>query len=183
MATGKRKGGPQGVDTLKTLEELYVEQLKDLYSAEDQIIDALPKMIDAVSDDELRDALEQHLEVTREQQERLDQIFGEMGKKPGGHECKGMKGLIEEGEEMLKKGRPGPVMDAGIIASDQRVEHYEIAGYGTARALAEELDHGDAADLLEQTLDEEGDADEKLNRIAQRVNEEARKSRQPAGAR
>ncbi len=152
---------------MQSLKDLYIEQLKDLYSAESQIEKALPKMIDRASHDELKNALQEHLQVTKEQRQRLERIFEQLGEKPTGHECKGMKGLIEEGSEMLEKKGNRDVLDAGIIAAAQRVEHYEIAGYGTARTYAERLGEEDAADLLDQTLQEEADADEELTEIAE----------------
>lgn len=156
------------------LKDLYLVQLRDLYSAESQIIEALPEMIETASDEELRSALEEHLEVTKEQKNRLEKIFDELDEKPGRHKCKGMEGLIEEGDEMLEKDGEASVIDAGIIAAAQRVEHYEIAGYGTVRTYAERLGETEAARLLDQTLNEEAKADETLTRIAERnVNRQA----------
>ncbi len=164
---------------LNDLKSLYVEQLRDLYSAESQIIEALPEMIDGVSSTELRNALEQHLNVTKEQKNRLEKIFERLDQKPTGHKCKGMKGLVEEGAEILEKEGDPNVIDAGIIAAAQRVEHYEIAGYGTARAYAQRLGETEAAGLLNRTLEEESNADEELTEIAERtVNRQA----QMAGA-
>lgn len=157
------------------LKDLFVEQLQDLYSAERQVIEALPEMIEHTTNDELRSALEEHLEVTREQASRLEKIFEGVRANPGGHECDGMKGIIQENEEVLEKHGDADVIDAGIIAGAQRVEHYEIAGYGTARTYAERLGESEAADLLGRTLDEESEADEKLTAIAERiVNPKAR---------
>jgi ferritin-like metal-binding protein YciE len=151
---------------LQTLNDLFVEQLQDLYSAERQLVDALPKMASAASHEELRDAFEQHLAETREHVTRLERIFQELGKEPGGETCKGMQGLIEEGEEVLEmKGDPS-VIDAALIAAAQRVEHYEIAGYGTVKALADHLDLGDVKGVLDDTLDEEAKADKLLTTIA-----------------
>jgi ferritin-like metal-binding protein YciE len=151
----------------QTLNDLFVEQLQDLYSAETQIVEALPKLTNAASAEELRDAFEQHLQETREHVKRLDQIFGQVGASPRGEKCEGMAGLIKEGEKILSKQGGDPnVVDAALIAAAQRVEHYEIAGYGTLKTLAGHLDLGDAKDLLDRTLDEEGKADKLLTKIA-----------------
>lgn len=153
--------------TLNNLEDLFVEQLRDLYSAETQILDALPEMVDASTSDELRKAFESHLKETRNQKQRLEKIFESLGEDPEGETCKGMKGLLEEGSEMLEKDGDASVIDAGIIAAAQRVEHYEISGYGTARTYAERLGHDDAVELIDETLDEESAANEKLTKIAE----------------
>jgi len=159
---------------LESLKDLYLEQLKDLHSAESQLVDALPKMADAASAPELKNAFREHLAQTRQHVERLEQIFKRLGESPKGETCEGMKGLIKEGEAMIKmKGEP-EVIDAGLIAAAQRVEHYEIAGYGTVRTYAELLGEQEAVRLLERTLQEEEETDEKLTEIAEtRVNEEA----------
>jgi ferritin-like metal-binding protein YciE len=146
--------------------ELFVDQLRDLYDAEQQLTKALPGVIEAVSADELRQALEHHLEVTHGHVERLERILSDLGETPTGKSCKGMEGLLEEGDEAVKNHSPGVLRDALIIAGAQRIEHYEISGYGTAKAWAEELDLEEAVDLLEDTLDEEAEADEKLSAIA-----------------
>ena len=146
--------------------EVFVDQLRDLYDAEQQITQALPGVIDAVATDELRKALEHHLEVTHGHVERLDRIFSELGETPTGKSCKGMKGLLEEGEEAIRNHPAGTLRDALIIAGAQRIEHYEISGYGTVKTWAEELELDDAVDLLEDTLDEEAEADEKRTVIA-----------------
>jgi len=151
---------------LQSLHDLFVEQLQDLYSAETQLVEALPKMASAASHEELRDAFEQHLKETREHVARLERIFDGIGTAPGGEKCHGMAGLIKEGEEVLSMQGDPTVIDAALIAAAQRVEHYEIAGYGTAKTLAGELDLGDAKDLLDDTLDEEGKADKLLTGIA-----------------
>jgi ferritin-like metal-binding protein YciE len=151
---------------LQSLNDLFVEQLQDLHSAENQLVEALPKLANAASHEELRDAFEQHLAETREHVTRLEQIFSQLGQQPGGEECKGMKGLIAEGQEVLEMQGDPTVIDAALIAAAQRVEHYEIAGYGTVKTLADHLDLGDAKDLLAQTLDEESKADELLTKIA-----------------
>jgi ferritin-like metal-binding protein YciE len=159
---------------LESLKDLYNEQLKDLYSAETQLLDALPKMADAASAPDLKRAFSEHLRETQEHVRRLERIFDQLGERPRGHTCEGMKGLIREGEEMMAmKGDPA-VLDAGLIAAAQRVEHYEIAGYGTVRTYAELLGHDEHTTLLERTLDEEEQTDELLTRLAEsHVNEEA----------
>ena len=151
---------------LQSLKDLFVEQLRDLYSAETQHVEALPKMASAASHDELRQAFEHHLEETRGHVDRLREVFEQLGTTPGGETCKAMKGLIAEGDEIVKAEGDSAVKDAALIAAAQRVEHYEIAGYGTVRTLAGELDLGDARDLLDQTLDEESSADKLLTKIA-----------------
>lgn len=153
----------------ENLQDLYVEQLKDLHSAETQILQALPKMISKTSHPDLKNALQEHQKITEKQVERLDTIFSELGERPGGHKCKGMEGLIEEGEEALKDFKDADVLDAAIIASAQRVEHYEMAGYGTVRSMANMLGFDKQADLLQETLNEEGEADHKLTGLAERV--------------
>ncbi len=159
---------------IQTLQDLLQHELKDLYSAENQIIKSLPKMIKEASNDKLKQGLESHLEETREQATRLEEIAEQMGFKPSGHTCKAMKGLIEEASEMLKEDAPDEVKDAGIISQAQRIEHYEIAGYGTARTLAEQCGLSDVAKLLQKTLDEEKSADQKLTKVAEsRVNQKA----------
>lgn len=152
---------------LETLKDLYLDELKDLYSAETQIEKALPKMAKAASSPELRMAFEQHLEQTRGQVQRLDQIFQTMGENGKGKACKGMRGLLEEGDEFMGENATPEVMDAGLISMAQRVEHYEIAGYGTVRTYAQELGDSHAVALLEQTLNEEKQTDEKLTMLAE----------------
>ena len=160
---------------LESLQELYLEQLKDLHSAESQIIEALPKMIEQTKHTELRQAFEKHLGQTREQLRRLDQIGQRAGQKLTGHKCKGMEGLLEEGEEMLKERADSDVLDAALISAAQRVEHYEMAAYGCARTYARLLGLEDDAKVLQRTLDEEGDTDHLLTDLAERViNVEAR---------
>src|SRR5436190_17641875 len=155
--------------TLDTLKDLYVSELKDLYSAENQILKALPKMAKAASNPSLKSAFQEHEAQTQGQVQRLEQIFQQMGKGPGGKACKGMQGLIEEGEEMMKEDAEPEVLDAALIAAAQRVEHYEIAGYGTVRTYAQQLGETQAARLLQQTLDEEGETDKKLSSLAERA--------------
>jgi ferritin-like metal-binding protein YciE len=152
---------------LDSLETLFVEELRDLYSAENQLVKALPKMAKRAGSEELKEAFEEHLELTREHVERLDEIFENLGRPAKGKTCKGMKGLIEEASEVLEEHGEASVIDAALIAAAQKVEHYEIAAYGTVRTWAEMLDQDDAVDLLQQTLDEESEADEKLTEIAQ----------------
>jgi ferritin-like metal-binding protein YciE len=156
-----------------SLRELYVEQLKDLYDAEHQITKALPKMIDAAQTAELKDALTEHLDATKEQVHRLEQIFKNLGEKPKAEKCKGMQGILEEGNDLVTEIKDDNVRDAAIIASAQRVEHYEIAGYGTARTYAELLDQPDAEELLRQTLNEEEEVDQVLTSLAEDINREA----------
>jgi ferritin-like metal-binding protein YciE len=154
---------------LETLRDLYVEQLQDLYSAETQLVKALPQMEKAATHPELKQAFKRHLTETEGQVRRLEQIFQGLGQKPGGHTCKAMQGLIAEGQEMTKmKGDPAAV-DAGLIAAAQRVEHYEIAGYGCVRTYANQLGEQQGMTLLQQTLDEEGTTDKLLTRIAEQV--------------
>ena len=153
-----------------SLRELYVEQLRDLYDAEQQIIKALPDMIEAATSEELKDGLNEHLEVTKTQATRLEQIFEKLGEKPKGEKCKGMQGVLQEGSDLVEDIDDTNVRDAAIIASAQRVEHYEMAGYGTARTYATQLGQDDAAQLLEETLEEEKEADEKLSQLAEEIN-------------
>jgi ferritin-like metal-binding protein YciE len=156
------------------LATLLTEELKDLYSAEKQILKALPKIVRATTTDTLRGALEDHLEETEGHVERLEEIFEYLDMKPGRKKCKGMEGLLEEGEEHFTEQEEGALRDAAIIAAAQRVEHYEIAAYGTAVAYARELGIDEAANLLEATLEEERGADERLSEIAEsEVNEDA----------
>ena len=154
---------------LDSLQTLYVEELRDLYNAENQLLKALPKMAKGATSPELKLAFEEHLEQTQEHVERLDEIFDKLEKKPTGKTCHGMKGLIEEGSEKLKEDGEGSVIDAGLIAAAQKVEHYEIAGYGTVRAFAQMLGEEDAAELLQQTLEEEGETDKRLTELAEEV--------------
>lgn len=160
--------------SLKTLEDLFVHELRDLHSAEKQLIKALPKMAKAATSEKLRRGIEEHLEETRHQEDRLDQILQQLGKSSRGARCEAMEGLIEEGQRMIDEDAEPHVRDAGLISMAQRVEHYEIAGYGTARTYAKLLGHTAAEDLLQQTLDEERAADEKLTELAMsEINVEA----------
>ncbi|MDQ6831080.1 MAG: ferritin-like domain-containing protein [Gemmatimonadota bacterium] len=154
---------------LDSLHQLYVEQLKDLYSAETQILEALPKMVKAASHPELKQGFELHLRQTEEHARRLEQILTELEEEPEGEECEGMKGLLKEGEKTMKEKADSDVLDAALIAAAQRVEHYEIAGYGCARTYADTLGFDEQAEILQQTLDEEGDTDEKLTELAETV--------------
>ena len=156
------------------LHELYVEQLRDLYSAENQLVKALPKMAEAATTDELRTAFEEHLEQTQGHVQRLETIFENLGEKPTGEKCKGMEGLVKEGSDVIENDDfEGEVKDAALIAAAQRVEHYEIAGYGTVRTFASLLEDDEAVELLEQTLEEEKETDQRLTDIAESVNLEA----------
>jgi ferritin-like metal-binding protein YciE len=152
---------------LETLKDLFVEELRDLYSAEKQIIKALPKMRKAANSDQLKAAFEEHLEQTKGHVARLEEIFETLGEKPTGKTCKAMEGLVEEGSEMIAEKAEPAVKDAGLIAAAQRVEHYEMAGYGTARTFAEHLKMNAAVKLLQETLDEEEATDEKLTTLAE----------------
>jgi ferritin-like metal-binding protein YciE len=154
---------------LETLRDLYVEQLQDLYSAETQLVAALPKMAKAATHPQLQRAFNEHLAQTQQQVQRLEQIFQALGSSPKGQTCKGMEGLIAEGQEMIKaKGDPSAI-DAGLIAAAQRVEHYEIAGYGCVRTYASQLGEQQAMTLLQQTLDEEAQTDQLLTQLAEQV--------------
>lgn len=154
---------------LENLEKLLVHELKDLYSAETQLVEALPKMARGAKHADLRKAFEDHLKETENHVTRLEAIFKGLDFQPGGHRCAAMSGLIDECDEMLKAEAAEEVRDAGLIACAQRVEHYEIAAYGTSVALAEKLGKQDIADLLRKTLEEEGKADRDLTHIAERV--------------
>jgi ferritin-like metal-binding protein YciE len=166
--------------SVKTIDELMLDELKDLYSAEKQITKALPKMAKAAVSQDLKSAFEEHLEETQGHIERLDQIFETLGKSPRGKVCHGMQGLVEEGSEMLSELEKGPVRDAGLISAAQRVEHYEMAGYGSVREYAVLLGQKEIASLLDETLEEEKAADEKLTGIAKKVNPQALKSNKAA---
>ena len=150
---------------LQTLQDLFEHEISDLYSAETQLVQALPQMAQAASNDELRQAFQHHLEETRDHVRRLDEVRGQIGSSMS-EQCEGMRGLIREGVEIVSAMGDPNVKDAALIAAAQRVEHYEIAAYGTARTLADELGLGEAKDLLDQTLDEESNADKLLTKIA-----------------
>lgn len=153
----------------ESLSKLYIEQLQDLWSAEEQLLEALPKMTEQTKHAELKRAFQQHYQQTEQQVQRLERIFQDLGEKPGGHHCKGMEGLVKEGEETMKEFKDSDVLDAALIAAAQRVEHYEIAGYGCARTYAHMLGLQEHAQLLQRTLDEEGDTDQKLTDLAETV--------------
>ena len=161
---------------LESLRDLMIEELQDLYSAENQILEALPKMIKKVSSPDLKAGFSEHLEQTRGQVRRLDQIFDQLGDDVDRDDktCKGMQGIIKDNEELLKSDAEPEVLDAAMIAGAQRVEHYEIAGYGTVRTYAKILGQNDWAQLLDQTLREEKDTDSKLSRLSERINMEAK---------
>lgn len=156
-----------------SLRQLYIDELKDLYSAETQMVKALPKLAKASSNAELRQGFEEHLRQTSEHVSRLEQIFDMLGEKPTGKKCLGMEGLIKEGAETMQEDYEDAVMDAALIGAAQRVEHYEIAGYGTVRAFAELLEESEQVTLLEQTLREEKQTDDKLTQLAEQINEQA----------
>jgi ferritin-like metal-binding protein YciE len=162
--------------SVETLEELLIDELKDLYSAEKQIVRALPKLAKSATNPELSEALRTHLEETKEQVARLEKISELIGKKLTGKTCVGMKGVLEEGSEVLEETEKGAIRDAALIAASQRVEHYEMAGYGAARDFAKLLGRRDIASLLEATLEEEKSADKKLTAIASSVNKQAKKA-------
>ncbi len=157
----------------ENLHELFVDELRDIYDAEKQLTKALPKMAKACESPDLRAAFEEHLEITRMQVNRLEEVFKSLGMAARGKPCEGMKGLIEEGQEKMEELEQGATLDAALIASAQKVEHYEIASYGTLATFAEIMGHQDAKDLLGQTLDEEKEADEKLTQVAGQINFEA----------
>jgi len=157
----------------ESLRELYVNEMKDLYSAEIQLVKALPKMAKASSNAELRRGFEEHLRQTSEHVSRLEQIFEALGEKPTGKKCVGMEGLVKEGAETISEDYEDALMNAAIIGAAQRVEHYEIAGYGTVRAIAEVLGENEHVSLLEQTLEEEKQTDEKLTQLAEQINSQA----------
>ena len=152
---------------MESLRDLYLDELKDVYNAEKQLVTALPKMAKRASHEELRSAFEDHLAVTQEQVRRLETIFDDMGKPARGKKCLGMEGLIAEGKEMMEEDMEPEVLDAALISAAQRVEHYEIAAYGTLRTYARQLGYDNHAQLLQQSLDEEGEADKLLTQIAE----------------
>ncbi len=162
--------------SVNTIEKLFLEELKDLYSAENQITKALPKMIKAAKSQELRNALEKHLKETEGQIERLDRVFEMLGTRHTSKTCEGMKGVLEEGSEMLQETEEGDVRDMAIISAGQRVEHYEMAAYGTVRSYAKHLEKPQVAQLLEETLEEEKSADKKLTQISEQVNRQTKRA-------
>ncbi len=156
-----------------TFRDLYIDELRDIYNAEQQLIKALPKMAKAATTDELREGFESHLEQTRGHAQRLEQIFKAAGEKATGKKCKAMEGLVEEGGEAIDSDFEGEVKDAALIAAAQRVEHYEIAAYGSVRAFAELLGESQAVQLLTETLNEEKETDEKLTELSSGINSSA----------
>lgn len=177
MRAGERNPGRTEEDmAMQTLKELFVDKLKDVYDAERRITKALPKIIKAANDETLSSALEEHLQQTEGHIERLDRVFENIGESPGRKACHGMMGILEEGDELLGKDGPEAVMDAGLIAAAQSVEHYEITAYGCLKTWANQLGMKDEANLLDETLEEEKQADEKLTRIASTVNPQAMES-------
>jgi ferritin-like metal-binding protein YciE len=158
---------------LNSLQDLFLHELKDVLHAEKQILKALPKMAKATTNEELKAAFEEHLEQTEKQVERLEQVFEIIGKPARAKKCVGMEGLIEEGQELISEEPPAEVLDAGLIACAQKVEHYEICAYGTLATYAKQLGFEDAAELLGETLNEEKETDEKLTQIAMQLNQEA----------
>jgi len=182
MAKNKSNRLPSGEDTESEsrmdtdLHKLFLDELADIYSAEQQLTKALPKMAKAAESDELREALEEHLEETEEHLSRLEQVFESLDETLKKKTCKAMKGLLEEGDEILKEQKDSSALDAGIIAACQKVEHYEIASYGTVCAWAEQMGHDEALKLLRQTEEEESAADEKLTEIAETIANERAQS-------
>jgi ferritin-like metal-binding protein YciE len=161
---------------MENLKDLFLDELKDIYSAENQITKALPKMAKTAKSPDLKKGFELHLEQTKGQIARLEQIFDELGESPKGKKCHGMEGLLEEGKELMGEDAEPEVMDAGLISAAQRVEHYEIAAYGTVKTYAELLGMSKAAKLLDETLKEEKDTDQKLTGLAGKINVQAEKA-------
>src|ERR1700676_3978154 len=164
------------------LMHLYVEELKDLYSAENQLVKALPKMAKAATSKDLRAGFEGHLAQTKEHVVRLEKVFKALGESPNGKKCKGMEGLIKEGGEMIEEDPPPEELDAGLISAAQRVEHYEMAGYGCVSTYAKLLGEGRATSLLRQTLVDEKETDKKLTQLSGKINVEAADSEETGGA-
>ncbi len=160
MGTGMNTNG-------NSLHDVFVNELKDLYSAENQLLDALPRMAQAATTQDLKQAFQQHLDTTRKQKQRLDQIFSNISEQPTGKKCFGMEGILREGDEVMNKGYTGATKDAALIAAAQKAEHYEIAGYGTVATFADELGNSQASRLLKETLGEEEDVNKKLTKIAE----------------
>jgi len=172
---GDRAPAPREITemTKDSLRELYVDELKDLYSAEKQLTKALPKMAKAASSEELKSGFEEHLEQTKNHVQRLEQVFEQLGEKPTGKKCLGMEGLINEGSSVMQEDFSDEVMDAALISAAQRVEHYEIAAYGTVCAYAELLGESEQNSLLNETLNEEKETDQKLTELSREINVEA----------
>jgi ferritin-like metal-binding protein YciE len=175
VAVGRMLGGPIHVN-FESLADLFRKELEDLYSAEQQLLDALPKMAEAAHSKALKTAFRAHLKETERHVDRLDKVFTELAIKPSRKTCHAMEGLIREGDEWISEAAEPGVKDAGLIAAAQRVEHYEMAGYGCVRTYARLLGHRSAGAILQQTLDEEGAADKKLTQLAKRINVQARPS-------
>jgi ferritin-like metal-binding protein YciE len=167
---------------MRTLEDLFLDELKDIFDAEKQLLKALPKMAKAASSDELREAFENHLGETEGQVERLERVFESLQKPARGKKCKAMEGLIQEGADLMEEDAEPPVLDAGLICAAQKVEHYEMAAYGTLVTWANILGYDDAASLLDETLGEEKAADEKLTEVASEINFEADAEGEPEEA-
>ena len=163
------------------LRDLYIDELKDLYNAENQLVKALPKMAKAASSEELKQGFEQHLEQTRGHVQRLEQIFKSLDESPKGKKCAGMEGLVKEGSEVMEEDFEGALMDAALIGAAQRVEHYEIAAYGTACEFAKLLEESEHVSLLEETLQEEKETDEKLTELAKEINPQANEGTNESG--
>jgi len=159
--------GQEGEQMNNDLHELFLGELADIYNAEQQLTKALPKMAKAAKNDELREAFQEHLEQTENHISRLDQVFESLGESMKRKKCKGMEGLIEEGEEVISEQKDSNALDAGLIISAQKVEHYEIAAYGSLCSWAEQMSHNDALELLKETLEEEKTTDEKLTELAE----------------
>jgi len=162
----------------KNLKELYIDELRDIYNAENQLVKALPKLAKASSSNELSEGFTEHLEQTKGHVQRLEQIFNMLGESPKGKKCAGMEGLVKEGSEIMEEDFEGSVMDAALIGAAQRVEHYEIAAYGTARAFAETLGETEHISLLNATLEEEKETDQKLTELASQINQDAQSADQ-----
>ncbi len=158
---------------LKNLSDLLINELQDLYSAETQLVKALPKMARAASNEDLQSGFREHLEQTKEHVARIERVMEILGGSPEGKTCKAMQGLIAEGEEVIEEDADPAVRDAALIVAAQKVEHYEIAGYGSVRTIAELLAHDEVTEILQQTLDEEGETDKRLTELAETVNEDA----------
>jgi ferritin-like metal-binding protein YciE len=176
LETSPVKTSKGGTMKHNALRKLYIDELRDLYDAENRLVKVLPRLANASTSAELRAAIEEHLEQTRDQVDRLKEIFDTLGEKPGGKKCAGMIGLIKEGGEIMDADFEGEVMDAAIISAAQRVEHYEIAAYGCVKTWAGLLGESDARALLEKTLDEEKESDRKLTELSERINVEAKGS-------
>jgi ferritin-like metal-binding protein YciE len=172
----RQSAGSRKEDGLTTLRDLLIEELKDLYDAENQLVKALPKVVRAASSTQLKEAIQGHLEETRGHVKRLEQAFKHLGESATGSHCDAMEGLLEEGEDIMEEEGEESVVDAGIIAAAQKIEHYEIAGYGCVSTWAESIGESEVADLLNQTLDEEKEADTKLTEIAETAVNEAAKA-------